>query len=941
MPEFNQVQMWQQQSLAMQFARATAPVIDQGSHLMYRAVQQPPAMTGGAFPQLDALMAFAAPMMGGMMGMQNPMMLPQVSRALNPYQAMYSANSSTQMGAASDQQAFWQQGGAMGSWAGNTAVNMGVPGLINKSPEVVRQALSQFGQSESGMLAAELLTNLPAVQAVMGGNPLAMHQANFGARQLFGKPIGAIPQIFDGHTQADIAKQTGRYSDALHKAIYNDGVTPDPSFTRGFGVEQIGQLGIGMASRGMEQMRGQDPSTSVGALKSMTRVMAALGDLTGEGDMDKLMQSLDKISQGQWQNINPERMVSGFRQMGAASRLLDVSSQQMMGLFGGTQQMLQASAGISPEMAALGVTGGDYTGPELASAMSTRILSIAHSQGVQQNGPAVQKIMAQQIGLLHTGLNSSAGRDAMQIEYLAQRGGVDSTAQSQYTAALRSGDTARAKTIADTILADSYGSAAQGRAMMQNPEMRAMIMQGTQGGGANVAEDILTAQRAEFGYRMSDQLRSDMRGTVSNIRNRTGGLASRLRGSGLAEAQMSGMLGYLEGQEGGGDLAIALQSTYDRAIASGDSEEQAARKASRYAGRSTLFEGHKRGMQRASERAVLTAQKGLYASEDVAGFASIADEISEARSSGMLSGDQGRDIRKLQRLAAQATGDERPGAVGALRSAFNAFKGGLSEQERGQLDYATMSGQRGVQRSLSRFDQQESALARMDKIAKMGEGDAALAVFEEEQVYKLLRGFDAGGLSDKEVQASMAKLSTLDPEAQGKIMEAVSAGRDSDAFKNAMKSQTGLNFELQRGGIRTSSAYAIAGYGSALASGQIGEETYDWLTMGAEGKLSKVEQEAYNEMKGVEDNINLYKTPAQRAADAAAGKTTIKEAMGLREGGPGSTGAMHLKQEESMQDSERGARKGREIITLAGTLKLTDGAGNDRGSIDALHATTA
>lgn len=367
--------------------------------------------------------------------------------------------------------------GLIGSIAGRDARTLG-------------EQMARYGSSPTGMMIGEQLFRQPTVQAMTGGDIYAMHDMLYGQRyNLARKPgtynihPGNIPQ------QAAIAEHAATFNNMLNMAISGNaqgeiGLLPtNRQFTRGFARQDIGYLAGTMSERGAPMMRGMDisPRLKVGAVGDMVRTMEALGDLTGDRNMDTLVDSLDKLTNKRWPRLNPADLTRAIREIGATAETLSVSGDMMLRTM---EQMATVQRGLGYKGSSIDVT----------RKMATQAIILSQNTGMDL-GEATAKVgsLAGMAGV------SPRGHATAIMEWAAERNMVSPDTLARARASINASPRVQ-RAAMDALYEEAGIGQAMGRRMERDPRIMQGLIYPTMSEGAQLRtyEQNAVGQRAEY-----------------------------------------------------------------------------------------------------------------------------------------------------------------------------------------------------------------------------------------------------------------------------------------------------------------------------------------------------------------------------------------------------------------------------------------------------------
>lgn len=446
----------------------------------------------------EQLRQVAAPLVGQLMGMSNPMVMPTAGNGVGVGEAWYMARRNTQQ---------WQQVQQMGSKylghglahdAGAIASNLGVPELMGMGQDEFMKLAEKGAGSGIGSMLAQMAASSAALQQLMGGDPLAPYKTMFHNRQLFGAGMGMPEHPLDMESQTQVSQVAADIATELSQAIRGTpnggiGALPNLQYTRGFkdqdvaglavDMQQAGRFGdIGGRMRTMDQAsdeyRDEAQAVAVQTGKAI-KAFEALGDLMGDhSDMGKLKEAMSKFTQGNWETMDLDDVTASLRKMQGLAQTLNKSKDEMMATVDTVQSAMSGAIGMTPQRMAMGLSGGAYNSLQAGVDMAERVYAISEATGARRPQD-IARITAQQTALHAISMQSSAGKALQVLEYQKQEGLVDDDKYEAIRQNLVSGDSAlRTKGVGDiaTLLG---GSEARGREMMRDDRVMETIRAGT------------------------------------------------------------------------------------------------------------------------------------------------------------------------------------------------------------------------------------------------------------------------------------------------------------------------------------------------------------------------------------------------------------------------------------------------------------------------------
>jgi len=589
------------------YAQPQAP----GLPFIYGQAQMPgPPNTGNQYANLA--LGVLAPIAAQMMGMQNPQFQPQAGPGVTPSMAYYMRDVQAPIFQAAQQQYLWQWGGMMG----------GAVGAMTGNAQI-QQNMINAGQSDIGRMITQMVMSTPIAQNIMGGDPMRMQESIFAARGSFAGNQLVDPRNLSA--QVGMARQTNDFIMNLTGAMYGRpdggmGITPNFSFTRGFGAQDIGTLAQQMAIRGtpgfvgLTETAGMDPgqARAVEGVRSTGRVqqlgqmlgtVSALSELMGGGTMNELITTLDRLTNMRWPTLNAARLEQTFRQMSATAQVIGVSGPTMMATAENFQQGMNMAAGIGPAQAALGVTAGGYADLPVAGYLTNLTLGGAKARGVQGDPVAVARMAAQQTALMNIGFNAPFGRDARLMGWLAETGQIDVGTFNNF---VQSTNPEQAQAFANQAFTSAFGTngPARARRMMLDPAMASVVTQGTQYFAGPVTEGIVNFQNVEFAERAHRGLMQ----TEAGFARRLATEAGRLPGLPVplaAHARMQGTLDYLTAVAREPGLAADVRQIFDQATGEGLQPQQAMARVQQFMTANPAFEPHRMAIRQAQQESLM------------------------------------------------------------------------------------------------------------------------------------------------------------------------------------------------------------------------------------------------------------------------------------------------------------------------------------------------
>jgi len=998
-PQQNQVNIEQLMQL-VQDGGPRAADGDSSVPFLYRAVQQPPRITG--LDQIDAILGMIGPTIGThVFGMQDPQMMPRMGPGIDPWSAYYAARVTTPLYQTAREQQVWQLGGQVGGTLGQIGTTMGIPEMIGMTPQDFQMSMTNAGQNQVGRALTEAMVNMPAVQRVMGGNPLAAQDYMFGRRHALGVIPGMPAHPMDIEAQTEIARHTAEMNRELMYAIRPMGLTQDAYFTQGLRDEDIAKLTVQMAQRGADVvgpggevipqgMRGVDvdPRAKVAAVGEMNRVIRSVMDVVGSDDFDEAMRTLDTLTQKQWPRVNSQALLQSFREIQASTALLagqgiPINNRTMVQMVGEAQEKLQASIGIGEEERAIGMTGGGYGQMPAATLLAETAAAVSGATNMP-----IQQAMRQQIALTQIGMASPMGRDIQHMAYLRSQNFISEEQFARFEEAVATSDTGRVKTMAEQVYEEAYGEAAIGRQMTDDPIVRQLMQGYTDAGTARRAMGMLMAgQGREVAQRMSEATQQQMRLSTRQIEQLTG-MTARLDPEEASRIQREATLAVLRERNAPEWAAEQVQDVYQRAIERGETPQRAMRQVQHYLGgarfadwREDIQTAQRTALTRAqAERAVPVSEAEREEQEEMAAMqAGLRDVLR-----GGADQETRREIREVRKLQRQAARAERKGetsrATELKAEALRRGQGILGELEGPQREAAEAEGRYAVEdlrRARGVLDSQHETLDRVERgrrmsmerferggVMQMSGGDI---LTESQQIRGGLEALAVAGeefgprletvAAAEEAMALVEGAGSLSEREKERLMWAIEAGPGTKEFEQELKSQRDVVQQMQRVTMATGSQRKFGHVLPALQAVARAGETLQFVQQ-EKGPLGEEMQATAEEMAPYRFNTYAGKMIEQ----LAVGQFDPMKSLGLYEGAPGSQmveaqelpmgaaetaerfpmipggqlATMEKRQGDKVRDDEQGA-KGYPPISLTGTLHVLDKSGATFGRVDNLR----
>lgn len=775
------------------------------------------------------------------------------------------------------------------------------------------EKFSRYGSSAAGMMVGEQLFKQPSVQDVTGGDIYAMHDKIYAQRYNLARTPGNY-NIHPGNIpqQTAIAEHASTFNNALNMAISGNaqgeiGMIPTGrQFTRGFAREDIGTLAGTMAERGAPAMRGMDisPQIKVGAVGDMTRTMEALGDLTGDRDMESLITNLDKLTNKRWPKLNPADLTRAIREIGATAEMLSVSADTMLNTM---DQMQQVNRG-------LGYRGSNV---DMSRKMATQAIAMAQNTGMDL-GEAGAKVA----GLAISGAQSDRGRAASLIEWAATRDMVS----PDTLARARSSTTASPKVqraAMDAFYREAFGDVSTGRRMERDENLMQQFIRPGMSEEAKLRATglISSGQHAEYmdysqNYinRRLGRMSGEM-GRLTGVGNRPPAQVAHTKFNATQDfftqilndpkatpedkaiaRQKMGMLQEVYRGAGGGTKGF---SAVQRAI-SGDDQLQ----------------GYMSDIATVQSRAVNNMQ--LDAGGRTAGSAVLRGQLGAAQRV-ISDPEQAKRVREARGLLSKADAAGRRGDTSAqerltneAQGVMNAVMGGAGEYQRAEI---TGGGQRAERRVQDMKWGTSAALAlrgQQDEAMRVGMNPGQV-VSANQAVYAAIKTYMARPTPDAYRTAmSVIQGSQLPPSDKSAAVKAMQGGGTGllDYMENTRRIQSigeGMkgSFEMDKGQYGQTSVLEHAGDANLSTRG-LGDKVR---------KLGQAQQytsdvkaaESEKAMKNVISGIEAAKTPEEK----------LKLMSDYMTKGPG-------------KETTRAAASA--AIKIIGTLVLQDQRGNVVGS---------
>lgn len=890
-----------------------------GQPFIYRATQAPsPQPTG--FGSADAAISMLAPAIGRhILGMQDPKFLPRLGPGVSAYEAFYARDVTSPLYQQGREQQLHQLGGMFGETLGAVGNNLGINRFVDMSPTEFREQLQNAGQTSAGRMLTDQLTRSSAVQNIMGGDPMAIYDTAFRMKSLVGSSPGEFIHPRDVDAQTELTRRASEFGNEVTRGIYGRadgsmGVTPNASYTQNFRNEDLDALAETMFATDAQRIQGESGGVQAEKLRQMTRVMRSVADVTGGTDMRELLGSLDDLTQGDWKQVDPQALEQTFREIGATSRLLGITSEQMLATMQNVKATTNASLGISAEAQQLGVTGGGYTELPTMLDQAQRVESIGKQRGVSNDVRAMSQIEAQQTALRDIGMKSSRGQDIMHIAYLAQTGQITMDQYDEFRDVQLYGNTQQAESAAELALKQAYGSAEEGRRMFADPNIRNAMIMGTNSMFAtNALSDISNAQGSEFTERVSRGLQRQAGSIAAGIRDRAGMGDNIILGEQAADLDMDFTEQYFASLEDPAAQVLApeLRDIYTRAqerakaddptISDADAKARAMDAVTNMVQTDSRFDPWRKDLE---------TQRGLNATaNEVQATADMSPELRARtvqnagldylynRGSSLDAGTEER-VRELKNRRYEADMLRRQGKTAEAEAMNKSADEDYAKLRQEIIDDETMGAvEQGMLGNEDVANKQFTDAEKRVTATKIAEGRLATGemfggtekdiVREQGILLKVMQDVQDGRISAEKADKLIAEeINSLDPAEKDRLRGAVNAGGATltDALDEQGRVYNALEGQIQR----TAGESGVSDVQSGISDAKT---IHDYMRLlngdPITGEGGLVFEEALMEatMNEVGNAMGLDKNFSQLLVDAATGEASLARVLGLEDDG--------------------------------------------------------
>lgn len=890
------------------------------SHEMDRAVQQP------------GLIDMAGPLVAGVMGMPNPQPLPRVAPGQGVGEAWYAQRVATRQWQMFQDSLARQSMLGIGSSVDSVVQGLGGPQALGLTNKEYRKGLSGWGTnpSDASMKLWSALSGNELYRAMAGGSPMAVHEAAFANRraigQVWGLPANPLdPRASDASNRIalDLAKQItvasrGSGPDSV-------GLTPNFGYTRGFSTEtqagllqhmvQGGAFGnladrafrAGEGTAGYEKVM-EGAKNKFGEIQ---KTFEALGDMIGSHDLQDMMAAFEQLNVGDLEKLDFGALRGTFRELEATAQTFGIAKKEMFGTITSMQQVMQGSSGLNAAHIAAGMTGGGYGGPEMAGVMAKQAFATAHATG-RTSEADIQRIASQQAGLRTVAMQSTAGRATRMIAYLNQQGLVSDDRMAAFERAVKSGSTAERDSVIDKVFSEAYGSAAEGRRLMNDSNYMLMVNERSTTGTAIRAGGLMDTGQSREWTEHSATRQERALGRMARGNLNWAGMGADIDAAG-ADARMAAIAGSLRDQ-GSASGASYLQQVYNDAIRSGKTKVEAM----------TLMEGqlnsvgaltkYKNGAMAAANATTTALQTDRFmrGGSDAAQATAAMDDIT-GFGTDSASAEQKREMERIQDLARTD-----PSAAAAAARKFVGSASFLTADQRALVtghmnDIAGEAQAKGVA-----MQGLQTSANRLKTGAKAGLTAGAVAK-EQTLLAQLMKDRIATGDANK-FDTKVGELKSLNDVEKARLK-----GMNGAELQEELKRQGGVNASLIQNTAEMSSTSKISlesrDAGMEAARGKTALDLANKITPGLA---------AHNEAMA-QEQARRRRNALQGAVDGITGKANAADALNVQagpyDGWMRSTNAQ-------FQPAKSGAAGGGNALQLTGTLRMLDSGGVPMGTVN-------
>lgn len=439
--------------------------------MMQQEMNQPWSQTSPAqVPLWQQMAVFGA----GAMGYQNAQAIPYAAPGRGIYDTDYQARVTTPLFNTMQQRLNRRMGQLFATGTAQMIENLG--GFSGR-PGAGYDKFMRAGESTPGQFLAQMVQQTPAMQSIMGGNiantwtdifanrnflsfgPGQMVNPNSKVQMRMGAEYATM--IADGITQSVMSKAggSGRMSVTSNAAImggrdvgemgslFNIMSMQDPSF-RGMSSDTYKTLAQAMSqNRSLDDKEfgriSREVSGKVARLTDTMKGLVAIGDALGQSNTMETLQTLNRVTQGNFFKLDPRIWQRFGEQMSAASKTYGISGQQQLSMLSSIGSVYAAGSGaVNP------VTGrADVASQIFGNAVLTRqAMAMASASGMNpEDATAYMNHMVQQA------TQSTAGRLSQVIEAGYRTGRVDPAMYQQFHEAALSGDVRTQQTLVRNI----------------------------------------------------------------------------------------------------------------------------------------------------------------------------------------------------------------------------------------------------------------------------------------------------------------------------------------------------------------------------------------------------------------------------------------------------------------------------------------------------------
>lgn len=478
---------------------------------------------------------------------------------------------------------------------------------------VISGGAAAFGRSMFGSIAIPMLDTMFARAGLTGGSFIASATAAYANRVNLLSP-GTVLRPYDGVQQHSAMAATSAFltlANGLMSGRTPQGtmsLLPNMQFTQGLdrgtitdilmkaagsgafttnvvgpgGVSRMGFAdrmseaagGTSLTSLSFDDMRGTG-SNSTARLKQLTEEFSATSKsiVDAFSAMRDLLNTVDGVSEklttltgGGWlSRAGGASAASAVRRLHAVTQQYNIDPTGAMDLLMTNRSVLQQAAGITPDLQAMGFSGGGMFGLGAQTALLSSVEDMITSRGARGNPILEGRYRLQGLQAMSRNMNTTAGLATQALAWGRQLGVISEADSAIYHSQITSGDRSVVGAGINRLLTTLFGSAQVGLERMNDSMfVNSMRQSMNDKAGEYATTAIILGADSEF------MRQNSITAASSRLDFATGILAGSGMSTVASESDVAAQLQSVEAALGNGsDGATALRAAYNNHKARG------------------------------------------------------------------------------------------------------------------------------------------------------------------------------------------------------------------------------------------------------------------------------------------------------------------------------------------------------------------------------------